>query len=97
MKWLKIALVIVLVTCIAMGLYVARDSFNNEKINVNEENETLPPWTPMNIIVEGGEVKIVDEDTLPAEEEIPSEYEGDEELFYIDELNPEFVLPEDFS
>lgn len=97
MKWLKVALVIVLVVCIAMGLYVARDSFDKENANENEEKEALPPWTPMNIIVEGGEAKIVDEDISPAEEEIPSEYEGDEEMFYIDELNPEFILPEDFS
>lgn len=97
MKFLKIALAIILVICIAMGLYVARDNFDKENGNSGEKKEALPPWTPMNIIIEGGEARIVDEDAPPAVEEIPSEYEGDEEMFYIDELNPEFVLPEDFS
>ena len=92
MKWLRIILSVILVVCVAVGIYVL---MNKEEKRVSEE--TLPPWTPMNIIVEGGEARIVDESDLPAEEEIPSEYEGDEEMYYIDELNPVFVLPKDFS
>lgn len=92
MKWLRVILAVILVVCIAVCVYVV---INKEEKIVSEEN--LPLWTPMNIIVEGGEVRVIEESDLPAEEEIPSEYEGDEEMYYIDELNPVFVLPEDFS
>ena len=91
MKWIRAILVVILVACIAAGIYV----FVNKEEIVSKE--AFPPWTPMNIIIEGGEVRVIEESDLSAEEEIPSEYEGDEEMYYIDELNPVFVLPEDFS
>ena len=103
MKWINIVLALILIVSLAVGIYFAKDyikaAFDSSGEDSEKTEEKLPPWKPMDIVVEGGEVKVKnpDENTPPAEEEIPSEYAGDEEMYNIDSSRPVFVLPEDFS